>query len=217
MAFILDAASAVGTERPGLTDAEGASVTPSQPAVSEAKAIGSEEELLVRCGQGDADAFSQLYDRTVRPLHHLARRFCSEPAEAEDVVHDAFVSAWKHASEYSPERGTAFSWLATLVRNRAIDRMRVRKRRAEILESAAHEDVLHPAAHGDEGSSIDVSLLHEAVRALPEELRTPLVLSHYRGMTHVEVAQQLRIPVGTVKTRLRRSLERLKEFFRSRP
>jgi RNA polymerase sigma-70 factor, ECF subfamily len=96
----------------------------------------ADAELVRRIATGDRDALAGLYDRHSRPLYSTALRILNDPAEAQDVVHDAFITLWKKSVEFQPERGTAFGWAVTLVRNRAIDRLRTRRRRSELLEQS---------------------------------------------------------------------------------
>ena len=93
--------------------------------------------LLSRVTTGDRSAFSELYDRFSRPLYATALRILHDPSEAQDVVHDAFITLWEKAATFETTRGTAFSWAITLTRNRAIDRLRSRRRRAQLLAGSA--------------------------------------------------------------------------------
>jgi len=172
--------------------------------------------LMARIAQGDRDAFAELYARFSGPLYGTALRILQDPAEAQDIVHDGFVAVWNKASTYEPGRGTAFSWALTLVRNRAIDRVRTRRRRNELLAEAPLADTEHlttdagpsgsdAAVSGDEARAVRV-----AVAALPAEQRRALELAFFGGLTQEQIAAQLREPLGTIKARIRRGLIKLR-------
>lgn len=180
-------------------------------------------ELLQRIASGDRDAFAALYDRFSGPLYGTALRIVREPAEAQDVVHDAFVTLWEKAATFEHERGTAFSWAVTLVRNRAIDRVRMRRRRAELLAESAPGDLGldedRGASSGSEAAatSDDARVLRDAVATLPAEQKRALELAYFSGLTQEEIAQKLREPLGTVKARIRRGLLKLRDSLARRP
>ena len=115
-----------------------ATSTPESAAAAERARFDA--ELLRRMGRSDREAFAQLYDRFSRPLYATALRILSNSAEAEDIVQDVFLALWEKAAAYEPGRGSAFAWAVTLTRNRAIDRVRMRKRRSELLAETTAED-----------------------------------------------------------------------------
>ena len=138
-----------------------------------------------------------------------------ERGEAQDLVQDIFVQVWRTAGTYETGRGSVFSWLATLTRNRAIDRIRMRRRRSTLLAEAGPE--LQPAAGGDTDSASALWLREksEAVRSALNDLaadqRQALELAYFSGLTQQEIAARLREPLGTIKARIRRGLLRLKD------
>lgn len=173
--------------------------------------------LLTRVAQHDRDAFTLLYDRFSGPLYGTAVRILREPAEAQDVVHDAFVTIWEKAATFDPARGTPFSWAITLVRNRAIDRLRMHRRRSELLAESAHDDLAFggdragssaadAAAQGDQAVAI-----RAAVATLPVDQQRALELAFFTGLTQEEIAEKLKTPLGTVKARIRRGLLKLRD------
>lgn len=173
--------------------------------------------LLDRIAGGDRDAFAELYDRFASPLYSAALQILRDATEAQDVVHDAFVTLWEKAATYERSRGSAFSWAVTLVRNRAIDRVRMRRRRSELLAESAPEDLGY--GHGSDTDGADDAAIHSeearlvraAVATLPVEQKRALELAFFGGLTQEEIARKLSEPLGTVKARIRRGLLRLRE------
>ena len=173
--------------------------------------------LLKRVAAGDRVAFSELYDRFSKPLYSTAVRILTDTAEAQDVVHDAFVALWDKASTYEASRGTAFSWALTLTRNRAIDRLRSRRRRAELLENSAPSDLgldensSGPSADESADTSDQSAAVRAAVETLPSDQQSALKLAFFGGLTQEEIAARLSTPLGTIKARIRRGLLKLRE------
>ena len=177
----------------------------------------ADAQLVQRMAAGDQNAFAELYDRFSRPLYSTALRVVSDAAEAQDIVHDVFLTLWQKAAAFETERGTAFAWAVTLVRNRAIDRVRTRRRRAELLADSAPSDLGYH--EGSEGPSADDSAtlgdqavaVRAAVAALPVEQKHVLELAFFGGLTQQEIAARLAEPLGTVKARIRRALLKLRD------
>jgi RNA polymerase sigma-70 factor (ECF subfamily) len=174
-------------------------------------------DLLRRMARRDQAAFAELYDRFSRPLYSTALRILNDARESEDIVQDVFLALWEKAAAFESDRGSAFSWAVTLTRNRAIDRIRMRKRRAELLSASVPEDLGYHA-DANAGDSADNLWLKEkagavraAVATLPAEQQRALELSFFSGLTQQEIAEQLREPLGTVKARIRRGLLKLRE------
>lgn len=174
-------------------------------------------QLLRRAGQGDQSALGELYDRWVRPLHALACNILRDPAESEDVLHDVFMTLWQKSADFDSSRGHAFAWAATLVRNRAIDRLRSRARRAELLDQSVPADLGYdetntPANGGDTASlKENATAVRRALASLPAEQRDALHLAYFGGLTQLEIAEKLAQPLGTVKARIRRGLLKLRD------
>lgn len=179
--------------------------------------------LLQRVATGDRDAFADLYDRFSGPLFGAAQQILRDSAEAQDVVHDAFLTMWEKAATFETTRGSAFSWAVTLVRNRAIDRVRMRRRRAELLAESMPEDLGYggdtAGSSGDESAALsdDARMVREAVAALPAEQQRALELAFFGGLTQEEIAHKLREPLGTIKARIRRGLIKLRDALVHRP
>ena len=176
--------------------------------------------LLAAMARGDKSALARLYDSLGKPLYSLAYRVTNDASEAQDIVQDVFLQMWRTAGTYDTARGSVFGWAATLTRNRAIDRVRMRKRRAELLAASAPD--LQPASAGDHDSS-DLLWLREksgAVRSalaqLASDQQTAIELAFFSGLTQQEIAAKLNEPLGTIKARIRRGLLKLRETLPAR-
>lgn len=178
--------------------------------------------LLERTADGDRTAFAELYDRFSRPLYATALRILNDAKEAEDIVQDTFIALWEKASDFAVTRGSAFGWAVTLTRNRAIDRVRMRRRRTELLEQAAPDDLGYGGSSGpdsaDQASLSEQSTsVRSAVAALPAEQQQALELAFFSGLTQQEIATRLNEPLGTVKARIRRGLLKLRTALTTQP
>jgi len=167
--------------------------------------------LLRACATGDSAALARLYDATAAQLFGLALRIVRRRELAEEVVQDAFVSAWRNAGRYDERRGTAMAWLATIVRNRALDQLR-RLGRERPLDPAAVERWEDPAQGPAELAALseDGRRLGRCLDELEEAPRRSILLAYFEGMTVEEVAERMAAPLGTVKSWVRRSLQRLR-------
>jgi len=163
---------------------------------------------------GDPGALAELYDRNARLVFSLALRILQNRADAEDVVQDVFAQAWAQAGRYDTGRGAVAAWMLTIARSRAIDRLRSRNSRPETTSDArVVEDVPDSAARQDLQllSAEQVESLRGALAQLPAAQRVALELAYYEGLTHAEIAERLSEPLGTVKTRIRQAVIRLRE------
>jgi RNA polymerase sigma-70 factor, ECF subfamily len=173
--------------------------------------------LLLRMAGGDRDALAELYDRFSRPLYATALRILNDPGEAQDVVHDVFISLWEKSALFATERGSAFSWAVTLTRNRSIDRLRSRRRRSGLLEQSVPADLGYDQSPPGSGaaeqaaSGDQAQVVRSAVAALPDEQKLALEMAFFGGLTQQEIAQRLNQPLGTVKARIRRGLLKLRD------
>jgi RNA polymerase sigma-70 factor, ECF subfamily len=170
--------------------------------------------------RGDKAALARLYDQLAGPLYSLAHRVLNDAGEAQDVVQDVFLQLWHKAAAYDAGRGSVFAWAATLTRNRAIDRVRMRKRRAELLADSAAD--LQPAAGGDADSAASLwarekaGAVRAALATLAPEQQKALELAFFTGLTQQEIAAKLAEPLGTIKARIRRGLLKLRETLPAR-
>lgn len=177
---------------------------------SDARRPGSEDVALVRSiAAGDRIALGALYDIHAPLLLGLAKRMLGSPSAAEDLVHDVFIEVWQHAGEYAPERGSVRTWLLVRTRSRALDRLGRSARDSRLVDEAGAETTTSapPVAPAE----IDAARVRRLVRSLPEELTAVLNLAYFEGLSSTEIAAQLSIPVGTVKSRVARALGALRE------
>lgn len=174
-------------------------------------------DLIEKIRQGDQSALDLLYKRYSSPVYSLIWKILQNSEEAEDVALDVFWQVWRQADRYDPARGAPPAWIFTLARSRAIDRLRSRSRREDrtisIDDPNLHFDPLDENASPDQVVSFRQS--RDAVRAAMEKLsvvqREAVELAFLKGMTHVEIAEKLGQPLGTVKTRIRQGLIRLRK------
>ena len=173
--------------------------------------------VVGRMSRGDETALGQLYDRHARPVYSLALRILQDTAEAEDVVQEVFTQAWRDVSRYDPRRGAPAAWLLTMARSRSIDRLRARRVRPEGKTQPTLDREIHDIP--DQRSLPDEQLLstelivrvRRALAELPLLQRAALELAYYEGLTHAEIAERLEQPLGTVKTRIRLAMIKLRE------
>jgi len=173
-------------------------------------------ELVERIRQGDQAALDLLYGRYSSPVYSLVWKILQNAEESEDVALDVFWQIWRQADRYDPSRGAPPAWIFTLARSRAIDRLRARNRREDrnvsIDDPAVHIDPLDETAAPDQVVSFRQTrdAVREAMKNLSPVQREAVELAFLKGMTHVEIAEQLGQPLGTVKTRIRQGLIRLR-------
>ena len=163
----------------------------------------STPQLVARLVEGDPEALSLFYDRYAAMVNGLALRILRRPADAEDVVQEVFVQAWRQAARFDPLRGTPEAWLFNMTRSRALDRLR-RGGLATVLPASPREG-------GGEAPPIEARLaVRGALEVLPAEQRVPLELAYYEGLSQTEIADRLGQPLGTVKSRIRAAMTRLR-------
>lgn len=183
---------------------------PPQPSTSE------EAHLLARIAQQDQSALSLLYDRYARVLYSLAFRILGSVEEAEEIVLDVFSQVWKLAGRYDPQRGRVDAWLFMLTRSRSLDRLRSLQRVSKAVESSTEAAKTVPQAQiSDPTEDVLISERRDRVLAamqrLPVEQREVIELAYYEGLTHVEIATKTGKSLGTVKTRIRLGLNKLRQ------
>lgn len=173
--------------------------------------------LLSATATGDRRAFNRLYDKTSPYLYAIAIRLVQRRSAADDVLQDAFVQVWHRAGDYHVQRGSVLGWMTALVRYRAIDILRKNRNDTPLDENTLNVAgaSLEPgnaddAALATAAASEDADFLHECVSRLSGSQRQSVALAFFHGLTHQELADRLALPLGTIKSRLRRSLKRLK-------
>ena len=170
----------------------------------------SDGELLRRVGDGDGGAFEALYRRYARPVFGLALRRLGDRGRAEEAVQETFASVWRSARTYRPERGPGAPWLYAVARNAIVDGARAR------VDMLAAETADEPSADAGPPERAEQSWtawrVHRALEELPENERVVLELAYWHGLSQSEIANRLRIPLGTVKTRTRSGLARLADL-----
>lgn len=187
-----------------------------------ATAPGTDRDLIARAAAGDEDAVGTLYDRYGAVLYAVAYRVVGQRADAEEVVLEAFAQAWREAPKFDASRGSVPAWLTTIARSRALDLVRARTRRDRITASAAAGDPDRAPAMGswtgDPTARLDEGERRQQVAAALDELSPPqrqaIELAFFEGLSHSEIAERLHEPLGTVKTRLRLGMQKLRDTLR---
>jgi RNA polymerase sigma-70 factor (ECF subfamily) len=172
------------------------------------------EDLIRRMAAGDRDAFGRFYDRYAPLVFPLILKIVRDRTDAADVLQDVFWEAWRGAGAYDARRGTPEAWMITRARTRSIDRIRALRRRGETFVAPVDE-ALTPAPPEPGGDAAeraeDRGVVRTALETLPHAQREAIELAYYAGLTQTEIAERLKQPLGTVKTRIRLGLERLRE------
>ncbi|MFE7776162.1 sigma-70 family RNA polymerase sigma factor [Streptomyces sp. NPDC057445] len=171
------------------------------------------DALLVRVARGDQEAFAQVYDALCGPVLGIVRSVLRDPAQSEEVTQEVMVELWRTAARFQPSRGSALTWTLTLAHRRAVDRVRSAQAAAEREQKAAR--LGGTPAFDDVVEQVEARLEREQVRrclrTLTELQRQSVTLAYYRGLAYREVAELLAVPLGTVKTRMRDGLIRLRD------
>jgi len=197
----------------------------------------TDAELMARVAAGDEQAFGAVYDRHARALYGTVIRFLRDSGAAEDVVQETYLAMWTRSESYSPEAGSLIGWLLTIARHRAIDRLREQSRQPSVIALApagpgGEENDLErllalgrPVAFADaiDGPSDSAergwvrAVVRAAIDEMPEQERQALELAYDDELTQAEIAERLGWPIGTVKTRTRRALLRVRAMLESVP
>jgi RNA polymerase sigma-70 factor (ECF subfamily) len=170
-------------------------------------------------GSGDSEALARLYRDTSPMLYGVALRMLANPADAEEVVLDVYQQVWRSAATYDAGRSRVLWWLSMLTRSRALDRLRMNRRRSQ-METPVEELPEFPSADRTPDAAVmdqDRKRIQMALAALPAEQRKPLELAFFSDLTHVEIAAKLGTPLGTIKTRIRTAMRTLKEILGDAP
>lgn len=180
---------------------------------SGAPATGHLEELLGRVAVGDQEAFATLYDATAPRVFGLVKRLLIDHAQSEEVTQEVFLEIWQTAPRYSPERGGAVSWMLTLAHRRAVDRVRASQasRDRDLRIGVRDRGVEYDSVSETVEVALESERVAEALGRLTELQRQAITLAYFRGLSHREVSELLSVPIGTVKTRLRDGMIRLRD------
>ena len=200
-------------------------------------ATPTDAELMARVVAGDEQAFAAVYDRHAQALYGTAMRFLRDPGLAEDVVQETYLAVWTRSESYSPQAGSLIGWLLTIARHRAIDRIRAQSRQPAVVRLAPADSddtendlellfaLVRPVAFSD--GSVEPAdsaergwvraVIRTAIGEMPEPERRALELAYDDDLTQAEIAERLGWPIGTVKTRTRRALLRLRAMLESVP
>jgi RNA polymerase sigma-70 factor (ECF subfamily) len=183
---------------------------PSAPAAEDAR-------ILRQMAGGDGSALATLYDRYARAVYSLSTRILADREEAQDVVQEVFSQAWTQAGRYDAGRAPVLTWLLVMTRTRAIDRVRARRGRPQPGADPARMEIPDPA-RGQEAEVItteQVRRLRTALPRLADTQRTAIELAYFEGLSQSEIAARLKEPLGTIKTRIRSGLQRLRAAMES--
>jgi RNA polymerase sigma-70 factor, ECF subfamily len=164
----------------------------------------------------DQSAMAELYDATRRLIYGLVLRIVTDPGAAEEVLLDVYMQAWRQADRYDEERGAPLAWLTTIARSRALDRVRSisqEQRRSEPLEAASQHSVEASAHESAQAGEVQAHV-RRALDSLSPDQRSVIELAYYGGLSHSEIALELKQPLGTVKTRTRLGMIKLRETLR---
>ena len=183
-------------------------------AVAGASRTSADDQVAIeQMARGSQSALGELYDRHGRLIYSLALRVLRDQGDAEDVVQEVFLQAWREAARFDLTRGNVVAWLVMVTRSRAIDRLRRRQARPQLAAKS------EPDNRVDDGPRVDVQMewqsraaeVRRAVETLPLLQRVAVELAFFDGLTHAEIAEQLEVPLGTVKTRVRQGLLKMRD------
>jgi RNA polymerase sigma-70 factor (ECF subfamily) len=170
-------------------------------------------ELLSLAADGDRQAFSQLYDQCSSRVFGLVRRLLKDAAQSEEVTQEIFLEVWQSAKRYDPNKGSAIAWILTMSHRRAVDRVRASQSSRDRDQKIGLRDL--ETEYDSVSESVEIRIENERVKDALERLtelqRQAVTLAYYGGYSHSEVAEMLKVPIGTVKTRLRDGMIRLRD------
>jgi RNA polymerase sigma factor (sigma-70 family) len=168
-----------------------------------------DDGLAARFAAGDESALREAYDRYGRAVFHLATTTLSSRDDAEDVTQTTFVAAWLGRETYDPARGSLLGWLLGIARRKVVDRLRALAREQRVAETVRHLPVTPPSAAGPD-QVVDRLVMADELARLPTDQRRMLELAFYDDLTHQQIAQATGVPLGTVKSHIRRGMESLR-------
>ncbi len=176
-----------------------------------------DRELLAQVAKGDEAAFERLYEQTSSLLYTLVLRIVGKPVDAADILQEVYLEAWRKASNYDSTRGAPMAWLVTLARSRAIDWVRALAARGKDV-TASLDDTPASDLIAQDADALDIraanerqALVRASLKTLPPVQRQVIALAFYEGLTHTEISERLNVPLGTIKTRIRLAMEKLRD------
>ncbi len=176
-------------------------------------AARDEEQLMAAVARGDQAAFGELYDRVGGTVHGIVRKVVRDPAQSEEVTQEVMVEVWRTAVRFDPDKGSVRTWILTMAHRRAIDRVRSEQSSRDRTERVGHRDQVR--AFDEVAEEVEVRSEHDQVREALSTLtalqREAVELAYYQGYTYREVSELLDTPLGTIKTRMRDGLIRLRD------
>lgn len=182
-------------------------------ALPSAPAAVSDDELLVAVARGDREGFTSLYDRLGGLVYGVVKRVVRDPSQSEEVAQEVLVEVWRTATRFDPTKGTAQTWILTMAHRRAIDRVRSEQSSRDRSDRIGRRD--RARDYDEVAEEVETRFEHQQVRdaldALTDLQREAVELAYYRGYTYREVAEMLDTPLGTIKTRMRDGLIRLRD------
>lgn len=181
----------------------------------------SDETLLQFIARRDVNALQTLYDRHAQTIYSLIKRIVREAPTADEVLQETFLQVWQKAGEFRSE-GPAAAWVYRIARNKSLDQLRSQKSRPQLITSTLTDEPYHQSAPATTGASVEHTTeralagqhVRRALGDLPSEQRLCLELAYFEGLSQREIADQMGIPVGTVKTRVRLGIEKLERMLR---
>jgi RNA polymerase sigma-70 factor, ECF subfamily len=174
----------------------------------------TDPELIAGIIKRDRQSFDFFYERYAQIIFNLCVRILKDEAEAQDVLQEIFLQIWREAARFDPSRASVKTWLFTIARSRSLDRYRSRKTVTSRLEDNAEDQIQQIAGKEDlQGTSIMQQYVLNALSELSAEQRLVLELSYYEGLTQEEIAGRLKEPLGTIKSRIRAALMKLRSLF----
>ena len=177
----------------------------------------TDQELLELVVQGNREALVALYDRFSRQVYSLALRMVENQGQAEEIAQDVFMTVWTRGSTYRSDRGPFSSWLLSIAHNRSIDELRKRRRRARYptldIDNLRQEPSGNPEEVADAVSQLlDHEMIMEALNKLPAAQKQVIIMAYFQGLTQSEISTVLSTPLGTVKTRMRLGLHKMRDI-----
>lgn len=167
-------------------------------------------KLISEMQNGSEVAFAQLYDRYSPALYGIINKIIHDESEAQDILQDCFVTIWKKAQSFDAEKGSFFTWMLNICRNKAIDILRKQNRESDHLNTIKETDAMDTK---EAAMNVNIIGINDVVARLPEEQRIIIEYLYFKGYTQKEVAEELDLPLGTVKTRARYALGELRKTF----